>query len=82
VSPKINRGFIVCGAEESFARSSRDPWTLPIYGLTPDREHRPLTVEEEALKVAKAKATRAARHTMGKRQKEAIKGQVPPKPAP
>jgi hypothetical protein len=39
-------------------------------------------VEEEALKVAKAKATRAARHTMGKRQKEAIKGQVPPKPAP
>lgn len=55
---------------------------LPIYGLTPDREHRPLTVEEEALKVAKAKATRAARHTMGKRQKEAVKGQVPPKPTP
>ena len=55
---------------------------LPIYGLTPDREARPLTVEEEALKVAKAKATRAARHTMGKRQKEAVKGQVPPKPTP
>lgn len=53
---------------------------LSTYGLTPDREHRPLTVEEQALKVAKAKATRAARHTMGKRQKEAVKGQVPPKP--
>jgi hypothetical protein len=55
---------------------------LATYGITPDKEHRPLTVEEEILKVARAKATRAARHTMGKKQKEAIKGQVPPKPAP
>jgi hypothetical protein len=52
---------------------------LTAYGITPDREHRPLTVEEEALKVARAKATRAARHTMGKKQKLAIKGEVAPK---
>src|ERR1700733_278292 len=34
------------------------------------------TVEEKALAVARAKATRKARHTMGKRQKEGIRGTV------
>jgi len=48
---------------------------LETYGINPDREHRALTAEEEVAKVAKAKATRAARHTMGKRQRLAIKGQ-------
>jgi hypothetical protein len=55
---------------------------LSKFGMTPDKPRQPLTVEEESLKVAKAKATRAARHTMGKKQKEAIKGEVPPPPAP
>ena len=49
---------------------------LESYGISPDKEHRALTVEEEVAKVAKAKATRAARHTMGKKQRQAIKGQV------
>ena len=48
---------------------------LETYGISPDREQCALTVEEEVAKVAKAKATRAARHTMGKRQRQAIKGQ-------
>ncbi len=48
---------------------------LEAYGISPDKEQRALTVEEEVVKVAKAKATRAARHTMGKRQRAAIKGQ-------
>jgi hypothetical protein len=48
---------------------------LEAYGMSPDREQRALTAEEEVAKVAKARATRAARHTMGKRQRLAIKGQ-------
>jgi hypothetical protein len=47
------------------------------YGITPDKDVRPLTTAEEAAKVAKAKATRAARHTMGKKQKLAITGEGP-----
>jgi hypothetical protein len=41
-----------------------------------------LTVEQNAAKVAKMRATRAARHTMGKKQKAQIKGQVPPASTP
>jgi hypothetical protein len=55
---------------------------LADYDIAPNKQRRALTTEEEAAKVAKAKATRAARHTMGKRQKEAIKGQVPPGGSP
>jgi hypothetical protein len=42
------------------------------------------SLEVLARAVARAQATRAARGTMGKRQREAIKGEVPaePKPAP
>ncbi len=59
--------------------------TLSDFGLTP---RRPRVVAPEALvaAAAKAKATRAARHTMGKKQKAEIKGAVPvpavPVPAP
>jgi hypothetical protein len=55
---------------------------LADYEIAPHKPRRTLTTDEEAAKVAKAKATRAARHTMGKRQKEAIKGQVPPAGSP
>jgi hypothetical protein len=41
-----------------------------------------LTVEQKAAMAAKMRATRAARHTMGKKQKAAIKGQVPPPATP
>ena len=49
--------------------------TLADFGLTP---RKPRVVSPEALvaAAAKAKATRAARHTMGKKQKAEIKGTV------
>lgn len=47
------------------------------YGVTPEKERAPLTTEQMSAKVAKARATRAARHTMGKNQKKAIKGEIP-----
>ncbi len=64
--------------------------TLADFGLTP-RKPRVVSPEEKVAAAAKAKATRAARHTMGKKQKAAIKGTVtstapvtasPPAPTP
>jgi hypothetical protein len=48
------------------------------FGKQPPKARAPRTAEQKAEAAAKAKATRAARHTMGKNQKKAIKGQVPP----
>jgi sulfite reductase beta subunit-like hemoprotein len=56
--------------------------TLADFGLTP-RKPRVVTPEEKVAAAAKAKATRAARHTMGKKQKAGITGTVAPtSPAP
>jgi hypothetical protein len=52
--------------------------TLAEYGLAPRKQRTPLTPEEKAAAVAKARATREARHTMGSRQKAKIKGEVSP----
>ena len=46
--------------------------TLVEYGLEP-RKMQVLTEEQKVLKATRAKATRLARHTMGKRQKARIK---------
>jgi len=60
---------------------------LADFGLTA-RKPRVLTPEQKTAAAAKAKATRAARHTLGTKQKAAIKGTVPtttpatPSPAP
>jgi hypothetical protein len=53
---------------------------LQTVGVTPEKTPAPPTAEEKQQRVAKAKATREARHTMGKKQKAKIKGQVPPAP--
>jgi hypothetical protein len=51
--------------------------TLADFGLTARAKH-VVTPEENIARAAKAKATRAARHTMGSKQKAAIKGTVTP----
>jgi hypothetical protein len=51
---------------------------LTKFGLKPKKKPRALTVEERAAATAKLRATRAARHTMGPRQKAAIHGTVAP----
>ncbi len=48
---------------------------LTDFGIDPDKKPRALSVEEKVERVGKNKATRAARHTMGKRQKAAITGE-------
>jgi hypothetical protein len=55
---------------------------LADFGLVPPRERRALTAAERLSAVEKVKATRAARHTMGKRQRETIKGESSSDEAP
>ena len=49
---------------------------LADFGLAPLKVATPLTAEEKAVAVARREATRAARHTMGKNQKKAVKGAI------
>jgi hypothetical protein len=52
------------------------PDVLADFGLHPKKAQTPLTVEAKAAAAAKRKATRAARNTMGSKQKLAVKGDV------
>jgi len=51
--------------------------TLADFGLKPRKARAVRTPAQKAAASAKAKATRAARHTMGSKQKAEIKGTVP-----
>jgi hypothetical protein len=55
----------------------RSPEVLADFGLAPPKARRALTSAERVVKAARAKATREARHTLGKRQRLAIHGTVP-----
>jgi hypothetical protein len=52
------------------------PETLNDFGMRPRKTRKPLTPEANLLRAERARATRAARHTMGKRQKAKNKGSV------
>jgi hypothetical protein len=54
--------------------NGHSPSALADFGLEPSKKTGPSTPEAKAEMVKKAKATRTARHTMGKRQKLKIKG--------
>ncbi len=56
--------------------------TLGDFGLKPRKAPTPLTPAKKAAAVAKAKATRAARHTMGAKQKAEITGATAAAAAP
>jgi hypothetical protein len=67
---------------------SQSPDTLAVFGLKAPKAVKK-TVQTKSTAVAKSKATRTARNTMGTKQKKAIKGTVPvaksdpaPTPAP
>jgi hypothetical protein len=73
------------GQASKIARSLRDYLVnehgegaslLADFGFVPPRKAPPRTPEENVSRAAKAAATRAARRTMGKKQKAAIKGAV------
>ena len=52
------------------------PDVLADFGLKPRKAPTPLTLDEKAAAAAKRKATRAARHTMGTKQKKEVKGTI------
>lgn len=52
------------------------PDVLADFGLAPKKVRTPLTVEQKAAAAAKRTATRAARHTMGSKQRKDVKGAV------
>lgn len=54
------------------------PSMLADFGVAPPKVRTPLTAEQQAAAVAKGKATRSARHTMGSVQKKKVKGTVAP----
>jgi hypothetical protein len=58
-----------------------DAKTLADFGLAPRKPRRAPTQQEGAAAAAKRLATRAARHTLGKRQKASVHGTAP-EPAP
>jgi hypothetical protein len=66
------------GAFVTFLRAAfgNQPSVLADFGLHPKKAPTPLTVEQKAAATAKRKATRAARHTQGPKQKKGVKGTV------
>jgi hypothetical protein len=53
---------------------------LKQFGIEPEKAPAPATTEQKVERVAKAKATRIARHTLGKKAKSKIKGTPPASP--
>src|SRR5579872_2547217 len=52
------------------------PATLAAFGLAPPKARTPMSANAKAIAAAKRTATRAARHTLGPKQKAPIKGDV------
>lgn len=58
------------------ATFSKSPDVLADFGLAPKKARTPLTAEETVAKVAKGKATRQARGTMGRKKKLLVRNEV------
>jgi hypothetical protein len=58
------------------ATFGQTPDVLASFGLKPTKARTPLTIEQKAAASAKRAATRAARHTMGSKQKKDVKGTI------
>ncbi len=68
----------VLRAYQSYLVSSlgNTPSALDDFGLSPRKVRAPVSVEKKTVAAAKRKATRAARHTMGAKQRKAVTGHV------
>jgi hypothetical protein len=64
---------LIAYVKASYANS---PDVLAGFGLKPKKARTPLTIDQMAAAAAKRKATRAARHTMGSKQKQKVKGTI------
>ena len=75
VTPEAAR-FVKAACEALANEHGDDGETLLRYGIEGPKPRRMLTSEQKVSRAEKARATRAARHTMGPRQKLAIKAPV------
>jgi len=80
VAPEAEAFVAAARAAFKAALGKKAP-ALKNLGIEPDKTPAPLTTEQQTERIAKAKATRIARHTMGKKAKSKIKGQPPTPPA-
>jgi hypothetical protein len=74
-APSLRR-FVSAYATFVKATFGDQPDVLAHFGMQPNKVRTPLTVEQKAAAAAKRKATRAARHTMGTKQKQDVVGNV------
>jgi hypothetical protein len=58
------------------ATFGNSPDVLADFGLKPKKTRTPLTIDQQAAAAKKRAATRAARHTMGSKQKKDVKGTI------
>jgi len=79
IEPQVDEFMAGVIAAMKAALGKKSP-TLELVGLSPDKTPAPLTLAQEQAKAAKAKATRAARHTMSAKAKAKIKGTPPATP--
>ena len=79
---KTTRAFMGKAVGALKALFGKNAPALTDLGIEPDKVPVPLTAEQKVAKAAKANATRQARGTKGKRQKEKIHGTVPAAPMP
>jgi hypothetical protein len=71
------RGTVSTLRTTLIARLGKTSPSLVEYGIRPRKVRTALTLEERVFAVAKAKATRTARHTMSKKQRLEIEGERP-----
>jgi hypothetical protein len=72
---------LVVGVRQTLLTMFASVDVLADFGISPRKTRKVLLSTEKADAVAKAKATRKARHTMGKKEKLKIKGDSPAPPA-
>ncbi len=76
---KLRADELLAGLEAAFvAHFGRESEELTKFGFKPYKRRRPLTVEENILRTAKGKLTRAKRGTLGKKQRAALKAEGTP----
>ena len=81
LAERVNTATFVSGVRQAILVAFNGQVdVLADFGLT-ERKPRVLTPEQKQAAAAKAKATRAARHTMGSKQKAAITGATAAAPA-
>ncbi|HZU99229.1 MAG TPA: hypothetical protein VFF73_21155 [Planctomycetota bacterium] len=72
----VLKDFVTKFKQAALVHFEEDSTEFVAFGFKPKKKPRPLTPEEQQLKVERARATRVARKTKGRRARQAIRGVV------